>query len=72
MFKKKTISAFPRLLFLKENMNFGELKKLIYYYARKYIRTPFTDMIIEDENDELKDIVNIEERNRKISRNRKR
>ena len=60
MFKKKTISAFPRLLFLKENMNFGELKKLIYYYARKYIRTPFTDMIIEDENDELKDIVNIE------------
>ena len=60
MFKKKTISAFPRLLFLKENMNFGELKKLIYYYARKYIRTPFSDMTIEDENDEIKDIVNIE------------
>ena len=41
MFKNEKVSAFPRLLFLKENMNFGDFKKLIYYFARKYFKSPF-------------------------------
>ena len=48
MFKNDKISSFPRLLFLKENMNFGELKKLIYYFARQYFKSPFKD---EEENE---------------------
>ena len=39
--KKGKTSAFPRLLFLKENMNFGELKRKIYYFARNFFKTPF-------------------------------
>ena len=39
--KKGRTSAFPRLLFLKENMNFGELKRKIYYFARNFFKTPF-------------------------------
>ena len=39
--KKGKISAFPRLLFLKENMNFGELKRKIYYFARNFFKNPF-------------------------------
>jgi hypothetical protein len=48
MFKDESISAFPRLLFLRENMSFGELKKLIYYFARSYFRSPFRK---EEENE---------------------
>ena len=48
MFKDEDISAFPRLLFLRENMSFGELKKLIYYFARSYFRSPFRK---EEENE---------------------
>ena len=40
MFRNSTISSFPRLLFLKKNMSFGELKKIIYYFARKYFKSP--------------------------------
>ena len=40
---KKKISAFPRILFLNENMSFGELKKKIYYFARKYFTSPFNN-----------------------------
>ena len=60
MYKKKSVSAFPRLLFLRENMNFGELKKLIYYYARKYFRSPFANITNEDEKDEKKDFFNVD------------
>ena len=41
MWDKKKISAFPRLLFLRENMSFGELKKKIYFFARKHLSSPF-------------------------------
>ena len=43
IWNKKKISAFPRLLFLNENMSFGELKKKIYYFARKYFTSPFNN-----------------------------
>ena len=46
LFKDKNISSFPRLLFLEENINFGELKKKIYYFARNC----FTDPFKEDNN----------------------
>ena len=36
-------SAFPRLLFIKENMNFGELKRKINYFARNYYKNPFNN-----------------------------
>ena len=51
MYKNKDLSAFPRLLFLKENMNFGDLKKLIYYFARIYFKSPFINKST-DENDQ--------------------
>ena len=60
IYKNKYISAFPRLLFLKENMDFGELKKLIYYYARNYFNSPFKDKLTENENDEIKEIYNVD------------
>ena len=41
MYKFSKISAFPRILFLKENTTFGELKKEIYHYARSFIKSPF-------------------------------
>jgi len=53
MWKGKNISAFPRLLFLKENCNFGELKKEIYYFARSYILSPLKDKKNNREEDEL-------------------
>jgi ubiquitin carboxyl-terminal hydrolase 4/11/15 len=53
MWKGKNISAFPRLLFLKENSNFGELKKKIYYFARSYILSPLKDRKNNREEDEL-------------------
>ena len=40
MFKNDHISAFPRLLFINDNMTFRELKKQIYYYARSFIEIP--------------------------------
>ena len=45
LYYKKKVSAFPRLVFLKENMNFGDLKKLIYYYARNYFKSPLNEEI---------------------------
>ena len=59
MYNNKKQSAFPRLLFLKENMDFGELKKLIYYYARKYFKSPFKTF--KEGNDEKKELYSIEE-----------
>ena len=53
MWKGKNISAFPRLLFLKENSTFGELKKKIYYFARSYILSPLKDKKNNREEDEL-------------------
>ena len=50
MYKNKNISAFPRLLFLNENMTFGELKKLIYYFARNNFISPLKNRT--DEGDE--------------------
>ena len=34
------MSAFPRLLFLEENINFGQLKKKVYYLARNCFKEP--------------------------------
>ena len=59
MYKGTNISAFPRLLFLKENMNFGELKKLIYYYARNNFKSPFINNSTE-ENEEQNEIYQVE------------
>ena len=42
MNKNNKDSAFPRLLFLKEDMKFGDLKKKIYYFARNFFKSPFT------------------------------
>jgi ubiquitin carboxyl-terminal hydrolase 4/11/15 len=53
MWKGKNISAFPRLLFLKENSSFGDLKKQIYYFARSYILSPLKDKKNNKEEDEL-------------------
>ena len=41
MNKDNKNSSFPRLLFLKEDMNFGYFKKKIFYFARNFIKTPF-------------------------------
>ena len=60
MYKNKDISAFPRLLFLKENMDFGELKKTVYYYARNYFKSPFRNEIVDNENNEKKEIYNVD------------
>ena len=59
--EKKEISAFPRLLFLKENMNFFELKKLIYFFARKYFKSPFINRKNNEENEDESEIYNIDE-----------
>ena len=53
MWDGKSISAFPRLLFLKENTNFGELKKKIYYFVRSYILSPLKGNKNNKEEDEL-------------------
>ena len=55
-------SAFPRLLFLKENMSFGELKRKIYYYARNFYQNPFknkeeiNDILLDQELKKYKEI----------------
>ena len=43
MNKNNKNSAFPRLLFLKDNMNFGDLKKKIYYFARNFFIGAFNN-----------------------------
>ena len=43
-YKDENISAFPRLLFFEENINFGELKK-IYYYVRNCFSYSFKEDI---------------------------
>ena len=48
-FKDEDISAFPRLLFLEENINFDKLKHKIYYYARNYFVNPFGIKEVEEE-----------------------
>jgi len=46
-------SSFPRLLFLKDSMSFGELKKIIYFFARNHFNSPFGS---EDKNELDKEI----------------
>ena len=54
-------SAFPRILFLKKNMNFGELKKIIYYFARKYFKSPLANKTQNlDENKEKNEIYQVD------------
>ena len=59
MYKNKDISAFPRLLFLKENMNFGDLKKLIYKFARGYFKSPLINKSTEG-SEEINEIYQVE------------
>ena len=53
MFNHEKISAFPRILFLKDTTTFGELKKNIYFYSRSFLRNPLANNKdeIEQEND---------------------
>ena len=60
MYKNKNISAFPRLLFLNENMTFGELKKLIYYFARNNFISPLKNRTDEGDED-LNNIYQLDE-----------
>ena len=53
MYKSDDLSAFPRLLFLEENTTFVDLKKQIYYYARNFIKSPYTKKDEEKEEDSL-------------------
>ena len=61
MYTNKKVSAFPRLLFIKENMNFGELKKLIYYFARSYFTSPFKNIPNEEKQETQNDIYKVDE-----------
>ena len=61
MYTNKKVSAFPRLLFIKENMNFGELKKLIYYFARSYFTSPFKNITNEEKKETQNDIYKVDE-----------
>ena len=49
MVNNDALSAFPRLLFLEENIKFGQLKKKIYYYARNYFTNPLGTNNIDEE-----------------------
>ena len=49
LYSKNSISSFPRLLFLEENMNFGQLKKQIYYFARNYFTSPLKGNNVDEE-----------------------
>ena len=49
LYLNDSISAFPRLLFLEENMNFGQLKKQIYYFARNYFTSPLKGNNVDEE-----------------------
>ena len=61
IYTNKKVSAFPRLLFLKENMNFSELKKLIYYFARNYFKSPFKNISNEENKETQNDIYKVDE-----------
>ena len=69
MFKKKNLSAFPRLLFLRENMTFGELKKLIYYFARNYFKSPFIKNKKDEENEDKNEIYQVDKELAKYKKN---
>ena len=43
MYKSDEISAFPRLLFLKDDTTFKDLKKQLYYFVRGFMISPFKD-----------------------------
>ena len=49
LYSKNSISSFPRLLFLEENMNFGQRKKQIYYFARNYFTSPLKGNNVDEE-----------------------
>ena len=49
LYLNDSISSFPRLLFLEENMNFGQLKKQIYYFARNYFTSPLKGNNVDEE-----------------------
>ena len=55
MYNHRDVSAFPRLLFINEKTTFGDLKKMIYYYARSFIISPLKKEK-NDEEEENKDI----------------
>ena len=59
MYNNDELSSFPRLLFLDENSNFGQLKKKLFYFARNYFNSPFKN--ITTENGEKKEIYEIDE-----------
>ena len=54
--KKVRNSSFPRLLFLDENMNFGDLKRKIYYFARNYFNNLFNNEEKTDDSELDKEI----------------
>ena len=55
LYNNDQISAFPRLLFLEENMNFGQLKKKIYYFARNYFKSPLKGNNADEELEKYKE-----------------
>ena len=57
LYRDEKRSSFPRLLFLEENINFGALKKKIYYFARNC----FTDPFKEDNNKVDEELKNYKE-----------
>ena len=60
-YKNDELSQFPRLLFLDENINFGQLKRKIYYYARNYFTNPLKDINVDDELDKYKEQMEYDE-----------
>jgi len=63
MYKHKNLSSFPRILFLKDNTTFGDLKRQIYYFARKFMKNPLKDY---DNNNNLDEKINQLNRSNKI------
>ena len=70
MFNHEELSAFPRILFLKENPTFGDLKKQIYFFARSFIKSPLVKEEGEEANEKdednldkkIKNIINMKEK----------
>ena len=61
MWVNKNLSAFPRLLFLEKNSNFGEFKRKIYYFARNYFISPFQNKNFKGgDNDEKEEIYDLD------------
>ena len=56
MYKHKNLSSFPRFLFLKDNTTFGDLKRQIYYFARKFMKNPLKGF--DDNNNNLDEKIN--------------